>query len=72
MANQMGDDRHRTVFICDKIDYNEMDKYSKKLGYTVSVLLREAVYRLAQEIRDEGKIVLLRPPRDNEGHSTKK
>lgn len=70
MANQLGKDRHRTVFICDKVDYELLEDYAKKLGFTVSVLLREAVYRLADEIRNNGKIVLIRIPRDDEGHAT--
>jgi hypothetical protein len=72
MANQLSDDKRRTVFISDLIDYDDLEGYAHKMGFTVSVLLREAVYRLAEEIRQNKKIVLLRQPHDNEGHATGK
>lgn len=71
MPNQLAAGRRRSVFILDSSDYDVIEKYGKTLGYTPSVLLREAVYRLAQEIREKGKIVLIRVPRADEGHSTK-
>jgi hypothetical protein len=70
MPNQLGKNRHRTVFICDTPDYEDFVGYAEDMGFTVSVLLREAVYRLAKEIRENKKIVLLRQPRDDEGHPT--
>jgi hypothetical protein len=70
MPNQLGKDRHRAVFICDTPDYHDLEGYADHMGFTVSVLLREAVYRLSKEIRENGKIVLLRQPRDDEGHPT--
>ena len=70
MPNQLGKDRHRAVFIIDTPDYNDLIGYADDMGFTVSVLLREAAYRLSKEIRENGKIVLLRQPRDDEGHAT--
>jgi hypothetical protein len=70
MPNQLGKDRHRAVFICDTPDYDDLIGYADDMGFTVSVLLREAVYRLAKEIRENRKIILLRQPRDDEGNPT--
>lgn len=71
MPNQIADNKRRAVFIVDTPDYEVIEKYANKMGFTASVMLREAVYRLAQEIRKEGKTILGRVPQDNEGHSTK-
>lgn len=71
MPNKLADNRRRAVFIVDTPDYNELEKYAKKMGFTASVLMREAVYRLAQELREEQKTILIRQPRADEGHSTK-
>lgn len=71
MPNKLADDRRRAVFIVDSKDYQDLEDYAKKMGFTASVLLREAVYRLADELRNEGKTVLVRQPRPDEGHSTK-
>lgn len=71
MPNKLADNRRRAVFIVDTPDYTELEKYAKKMGFTASVLMREAVYRLAQELREKQKTILIRQPRDNEGHSTK-
>ena len=67
MANQMADGRKRTVYIVDKEDYYELEAYAKKMGFTTSVLLREATFRLAEELRNTGKTQLVRQPKDNEG-----
>lgn len=70
MANQMDPNRKRSVFIVDKDDFETLEKYAKKMGFTSSVLLREATYRLAKELRENKKTILLRVPKDNEGHAT--
>ena len=74
MPNQMDPTRKRTVFVVDKDDYATLDNYAKKMGFTASVLLREATYRLAKELREAKQTVLLRVPKDNEGfaHSGKR
>jgi len=71
MPNKLADNRRRAVFIVDSSDYNELEDYANKMGFTASVMLREAVYRLAQELREKNRTILIRQPRDDEGHSTK-
>lgn len=71
MPNKLADDRRRAVFIVDSKDYQDLEEYAKMMGFTASVLLREAVYRLAKELRTEGKTILERQPRPDEGHTTK-
>jgi hypothetical protein len=71
MPNKLADNRRRAVFILDTPDYNELEAYAKKMGFTSSVLMREAVYRLAQELREQKKTILIRQPRPDEGHATK-
>lgn len=67
MANQMHPDRTRCVFIIDKEDKAILDDYAEKLGFTTSVLLREAAFRLAEEIQQKKRTILRRAPADNEG-----
>lgn len=71
MPNQMDPNRKRAVFIIDRRDYDKLEEYSDDMGFTVSVLMREAVYRLAEEIRQKGSTILIRQPKPNEGHATK-
>lgn len=71
MPNQLDPDRKRAVFIIDRRDYETLEGYSDDMGFTVSVLLREAVYRLAEELRQKKSIILIRQPKPNEGHATK-
>lgn len=71
MPNQIDPERKRAVFIIDRRDYDELENYGDDMGFTVSVLLREAVYRLAEEIRQKKSIILIRQPKPNEGHATK-
>ena len=71
MPNKLADNRKRAVFIVDKSDYAELENYAKTMGFTSSVLMREAVYRLAQELRQQGQTKLIRVPRADEGHATK-
>ena len=70
IANQMDKNRKRAVFIIDKDDAAVLDDYAKKMGFTASVLLREATFRLAKELRETAKTTLLRMPKENEGHAT--
>ena len=71
MPNQIDPERKRAVFIIDRRDYKTLEDYSDDMGFTVSVLLREAVYRLAEEIRQKKSIILIRQPKPHEGHATK-
>ena len=71
MPNQMDPNRKRAVFIIYLRDYDELEGYSDDMGFTVSVLMREAVYRLAEEIRQKKSIILIRQPKPSEGHATK-
>ena len=70
MPNQIDPDRKRAVFIIDRRDYNTLEGYGSDMGFTASVLMREAVYRLAEEIRQKGATILIRQPKPNEGHAT--
>lgn len=67
MPNQIDPDRRRAVFIIDKEDFATLEKFAEKTGYTTSVLLREATFRLAEQIRQKKKITLELQPKDSEG-----
>lgn len=71
MPNQIDPDRRRAVFIVDKEDFSTLENYAEKMGFTASILLREATYRLAEEIRKKKGITLVQQPKDNEGRRTK-
>jgi hypothetical protein len=67
MPNQIDPDRRRAVFIIDKEDFSTLEKFAEKTGYTTSVLLREATFRLAEQIRNNKKITLELKPKESEG-----
>ena len=72
MPNQVHPNRKRAVFIVNKEDYATLERYAENMGYTTSILLREATFRLAKEIRDKKKIYLLQTPKAGEGESKRK
>lgn len=72
MANQIDPNRKRAVFILDKEDYETLETYAARCGFTPSIMLREATFRLANEIRENGKVLLTQTPKDNEGAATVK
>ena len=70
MPGKIGPDKRRAVFIADAVDYETLQKYAKKMDYSIAVMLREATYRLAKQLREEKQLVLLRVPHENEGSVT--
>jgi hypothetical protein len=72
MPNQIDPDRKRAVFILDKDDYETLETYAARCGFTPSIMLREATFRLANEIREKGRVLLTQTPKDNEGAATTK
>ena len=58
----------RSVFIVDTTDFEVLNNYAKEMGFTASILLREAAYRIAKEIHLTGKTLLVREPIDSDNH----
>jgi predicted DNA-binding ribbon-helix-helix protein len=69
MPNQIHPDRKRFSFAADEKDYETLNAAAKRMGFTLSVLLREATIRTAEEIRKNRKIQLLQLPKDDDEDS---
>ena len=56
MANQMHPDKRRASTVVNEADFNTLEKAANSIGLTVSVMFKEAAFRLAEEIRSRGQI----------------
>jgi hypothetical protein len=69
MPNQIHPARKRFSFAADEKDYATLEAAAKRMGFTLSVLLREATIRTAEEIRKNKKLQLLQLPKDEDEDS---
>lgn len=70
MPNQNDPNRRRAVFLVDKEDAAVLEAYARKMGFTSSILMREAVFRLAEELRNNKKTTLIQQPKEDDGRPT--